>query len=93
VKVAGRRIELGEIEARFLQHHGVRECVVDLVDPVALRAAKRLGALHRVAWRPTYGDELRRGGRVQVAAVFDAYVDKAQAYFKTRMRSRPPSRR
>src|SRR5258705_341235 len=42
VKVAGARIELGEIEARLLQHHGVRECVVDLVDPVALRAAKRL---------------------------------------------------
>src|SRR5256886_12751343 len=42
VKVAGARIELGEIEARLLQHDGVRECVVDLVDPVAMRAAKRL---------------------------------------------------
>src|SRR5204862_18620 len=42
VKVAGARIELGEIEARLLQHDGVRECVVDLVDPVAVRAAKRL---------------------------------------------------
>ncbi|HWC72496.1 MAG TPA: amino acid adenylation domain-containing protein, partial [Gemmatimonadales bacterium] len=39
VKVAGARIELGEIEARLLQHTAVRECVVDLVDPVGLREA------------------------------------------------------
>src|SRR6266576_1073086 len=42
VKVAGARIELGEIEARLLQHDAVRECVVDIVNPLAMRTAKRL---------------------------------------------------
>ncbi|PYO86557.1 MAG: hypothetical protein DMD66_13275 [Gemmatimonadetes bacterium] len=38
VKVAGARIELGEIEARLLEHHDVRECVVDTVNPLGMRA-------------------------------------------------------
>ena len=42
VKIAGARIELGEIEAHLLQHADVRECVVDIVNPLAVRASKQV---------------------------------------------------
>ncbi len=84
VKVAGARIELGEIEARLLQHHGVRECVVDLVDPVALRAAKRLTHCTRCGLASNVpGTSYDAAGVCNVCRGFDGYVDKAQAYFKT----------
>jgi amino acid adenylation domain-containing protein len=84
VKVAGARIELGEIEARLLQHDGVRECVVDLVDPVAIRAAKRLAHCTRCGLASTVpGTSYDAAGVCNVCRGFDAYVDKAQAYFKT----------
>jgi len=84
VKVAGARIELGEIEARLLQHDGVRECVVDLVDPVAIRAAKRLAHCTRCGLASNVpGTSYDAAGVCNVCRGFDAYVDKAQAYFKT----------
>src|SRR6266576_1775640 len=84
VKVAGARIELGEIEARLLQHDGVRECVVDLVDPVALRAAKRLTHCTRCGLASNVpGTSYDAAGVCNVCRGFDGYVDKAQAYFKT----------
>src|SRR5258707_4724848 len=84
VKVAGARIELGEIEARLLQHHGVRECVVDLGDPVALRAAKRLAHCTRCGLASNVpGTSYDAEGVCNVCRGFDGYVDKAQAYFKT----------
>ena len=84
VKVAGARIELGEIEARLLQHDGVRECVVDLVDPVAVRAAKRLAHCTRCGLASNVpGTSYDAAGVCNVCRGFDAYVDKAQAYFKT----------
>src|SRR6266853_2738116 len=84
VKVAGARIELGEIEARLLQYEGVRECVVDLVDPVATRAAKRLAHCTRCGLASNVpGTSYDAAGVCNVCRGFDAYVDKAQAYFKT----------
>ncbi len=84
VKVAGARIELGEIEARLLQHDGVRECVVDLVDPVAMRAAKRLTHCTRCGLASNVpGTSYDAAGVCNVCRGFDAYVGRAQAYFKT----------
>ena len=84
VKVAGARIELGEIEARLLQHDAVRECVVDLVDPVALRAAKRLTHCTRCGLASNVpGTSYDAAGVCNVCRGFDSYVDKAQAYFKS----------
>src|SRR5437899_4985664 len=84
VKIAGARIELGEIEARLLQHDGVRECVVDLVDPVAMRAAKRLTHCTRCGLASNVpGTSYDAAGVCNVCSGFDAYVDKAQAYFKS----------
>src|SRR5437667_4032990 len=80
VKVAGARIELGEIEARLLQHDGVRECVVDLVDPVALRAAKRLTHCTRCGLASNVpGTSYDAAGVCNACSGFDAYVHKAQA--------------
>src|SRR3989454_630158 len=75
---------IGEIEARLLQHDGVRECVVDLVDPVAIRAAKRLAHCTRCGLASNVpGTSYDAAGVCNVCRGFDAYVDKAQAYFKT----------
>ena len=84
VKVAGARIELGEIEARLLQHDAVRECVVDIVNPRALRAANRLTFCTRCGLASNVpGTTYDATGLCNVCRGLDAYVDKAQAYFKT----------
>src|SRR5437016_5595183 len=84
VKIAGARIELGEIEARLLQHSDVRECVVDIVNPLEVRASKQL--THRTRCRPAAnvpGTSYDAEGVCNVCRGYDTYVEKAQAYFKT----------
>ena len=84
VKVAGARIELGEIEARLLQHDDVRECVVDIVNPLALRAAKRLTYCTRCGLASNVpGTSYDATGVCNVCRGLDTYVAKAQAYFKS----------
>ena len=85
VKVAGARIELGEIEARLLQHRAVRECVVDTINPLAMRAAKRLTYCTRCGLASNVpGTSYDATGVCNVCRGLDTYVDKAQAYFKSR---------
>ena len=84
VKVAGARIELGEIEARLLEHADVRECVVDIVNPLAMRAAKRLTYCTRCGLASNVpGTSYDATGVCNVCRGLDTYVAKAQAYFKS----------
>jgi len=84
VKVAGARIELGEIEARLLEHNDVRECVVDIVNPLAVRASKTLHYCTRCGLASNVpGTRYDAEGVCNVCRGYDTYVDKAQAYFKT----------
>src|SRR5216117_3470898 len=84
VKVAGARIELGEIEAHLLQHADVRECVVDIVNPVAVRAAKQVTHCTRCGLAANVpGTSYDAEGVCNVCRGYDTYADKAQAYFKT----------
>jgi amino acid adenylation domain-containing protein len=84
VKVAGARIELGEVEARLLQHDAVRECVVDIVNPLAIRSAKRLTHCTRCGLASNVpGASYDAAGVCNVCRGLDTYVEKAQAYFKT----------
>jgi len=84
VKVAGARIELGEIEARLLEHHDVRECVVDTVNPLGMRAAKRLTYCTRCGLASNVpGTSYDATGACNVCRGLDTYVDKAEAYFKS----------
>jgi amino acid adenylation domain-containing protein len=84
VKVAGARIELGEVEARLLQHDAVRECVVDTVNPLAMRTAKRLTHCTRCGLASNVpGASYDTAGVCNVCRGLDSYVEKAQAYFKT----------
>jgi len=84
VKVAGARIELGEVEARLLQHEAVRACVVDIVNPVAMRTSKRLTHCTRCGLASNVpGTSYDAAGVCNVCRGLDTYVEKAQAYFKT----------
>ncbi|HEX9349511.1 MAG TPA: amino acid adenylation domain-containing protein [Gemmatimonadales bacterium] len=84
VKVAGARIELGEVEARLLQHEAVRACVVDIVNPVAMRTSKRLAHCTRCGLASNVpGTSYDAAGVCNVCRGLDTYVEKAQAYFKT----------
>ena len=83
VKVAGARVELGEIEARLLEHAAVRECVVDIVNPRAVRAKQlqycaRCGLASNVP-----GTSYDAAGVCSVCRAYDTYVQNAAAYFKT----------
>jgi amino acid adenylation domain-containing protein len=83
VKVAGARIELGEIEARLLQHDDVRECVVDIVNPLAMRAAKQLTYCTRCGLASNVpGTSYDAADVCNVCRGLDTYVEKAQTYFK-----------
>src|SRR3989454_629428 len=85
VKVAGARIELGEIEARLLEHADVRECVVDIVNPLAVRASKKLSYCSRCGLASNVpGTSYDATGVCNVCRGLDTYVAKAQAYFKSR---------
>ncbi|HEV2670471.1 MAG TPA: amino acid adenylation domain-containing protein [Gemmatimonadales bacterium] len=84
VKIGGARIELGEIEARLLQHPGVRECVVHVVNPLAVRAATDVQYCTRCGLASTLpGTSYDAAGVCNICRSFDTYVAKAQAYFKT----------
>src|SRR5437016_1309139 len=84
VKIAGARIELGEIEARLLQHADVRECVVDIVNPLAVRASKQVTHCTRCGLDANVpGTSYDAEGVCNVCRGYDTYADKAQAYFKT----------
>jgi len=84
VKVAGARIELGEVEARLLQHEAVRECVVDIVNPLAMRTSKRLTHCTRCGLASNVpGTSYDAAGVCNVCRGLDTYVEQAQAYFKT----------
>src|SRR5207237_1526971 len=84
VKVAGARIELGEVEARLLQHDDVRECVVDIVNPLAMRTAKRLTYCTRCGLASNVPEtSYDATGVCNVCRGLDTYVDKAEAYFKS----------
>ena len=84
VKVAGARIELGEIEARLLEHADVRECVVDIVNPLAVRASKKLSYCSRCGLASNVpGTSYDPEGVCNVCRGYDTYVEKAEAYFKT----------
>ncbi len=85
VKVAGARIELGEVEARLLQHDAVRACVVDIVNPLAMRTSRRLTHCTRCGLASNVpGTSYDAAGVCTVCRGLDTYVEKAQAYFKTR---------
>src|SRR3989449_477992 len=84
VKIAGARIELGEIEAHLLQHADVRECVVDIVNPLAVRASKQVTHCTRCGLAANVpGTSYDAEGVCNVCRGYDTYADKAQAYFKT----------
>src|SRR2546427_8405641 len=84
VKVAGARIELGEVEARLLQHDDVRECVVDIVNPLAMRASKMVTHCTRCGLASDVpGTSYDAAGVCNVCRGYDTYVGKAEAYFKT----------
>ncbi len=84
VKVAGARIELGEVEARLLQHDDVRECVVDVVNPLTLRASKIVTHCTRCGLASNVpGTSYDAAGVCSVCRGYDTYVGKAEAYFKT----------
>jgi amino acid adenylation domain-containing protein len=84
VKVGGGRIELGEIEARLLEHPDVRECVVDVVNPIAVRASQKLSYCTRCGVASNLpGTSYDTAGVCNICRAYDTYVDKAQAYFKT----------
>src|SRR3989454_315416 len=84
VKIAGARIELGEIEAHLLQHADVRECVVDIVNPLAVRASKQVTHCTRCGLAANVpGSSYDAEGVCNVCRGYDTYADKAQAYFKT----------
>ena len=84
VKIAGARIELGEIEAHLLQHADVRECVVDIVNPLAVRASKQVTHCTRCGLDANVpGTSYDAEGVCNVCRGYDTYADKAQAYFKT----------
>jgi len=84
VKVAGARIELGEVEARLLQHDDVRECVVDIVNPLALRALKIVTHCARCGLASNVpGTTYDAAGVCNVCRDYETYVGKAEAYFKT----------
>ena len=84
VKIAGARIELGEIEARLLEHPAVRECVVETVNPLALRAAQQVHHCTRCGLASNVpGTSYDADGVCSVCRGYDAYADKARSYFKT----------
>ena len=84
VKVAGARIELGEVEARLLQHDDVCECVVDVVNPLAMRASKIVTHCTRCGLASNVpGTSYDVAGVCNVCRGYDTYVGKAEAYFKT----------
>src|SRR2546422_4732992 len=84
VKVAGARIDLGEVEARLLQHDDVRECVVDIVNPLAMRASKMVTHCTRCGLASDVpGTSYDAAGVCNVCRGYDTYVGKAEAYFKT----------
>src|SRR5438477_510525 len=79
VKVAGARIELGEIEARLLEHADVRECVVDIVNPLAVRASKKLSYCSRCGLASNVpGTRYDPEGVCNVCRGYDTYVEKAE---------------
>jgi amino acid adenylation domain-containing protein len=84
VKIAGARIELGEIEARLLEHPGVRDCVVAVVNPLSARASQALRHCTRCGLASNLPDaSYDAEGVCNICRGYDTYKDKAQAYFKT----------
>jgi amino acid adenylation domain-containing protein len=84
VKIGGARIELGEIEARLLQHREVRECVVDVVNPLTTKASPPTHHCTRCGLASTLpGTTFDADGVCNICRGYEAYVDQAQAYFKT----------
>ena len=84
VKVAGARIELGEVEARLLQHDDIRECVVDTVNPLAMRVSTLVTHCTRCGLASNVpGTSYDTAGVCSVCRGYDTYVGKAEAYFKT----------
>jgi acyl carrier protein len=84
VKIGGARIELGEIEARLLQHSAVRECVVEVVNPLAVKTADDVQYCSRCGVASTLpGTTYDAQGVCSICRAYDRYVGKAEAYFKT----------
>ena len=86
VKIGGRRIELGEIEARLLKHPDIRECHADVTNrvtdvskiPTPISYCSRCGLASNVP-----GTSFDEKSTCNLCRSFDAYKEKAQAYFKT----------
>jgi acyl carrier protein len=84
VKFGGARIELGEIEARLLQHADVHECVVDILNPLAVQTSKKLLYCARCGLASNLpGTSYDAEGVCNHCRSYDTYAGEAQAYFKT----------
>lgn len=84
VKIGGARVELGEIEARLLEHPDIRECVVDVVKPPAIRTSKNLQYCTRCGLASNLpGTSYDAEGVCNHCRSYDSYATQAEAYFKT----------
>jgi amino acid adenylation domain-containing protein len=84
VKVGSARLELGEVEASLLQHPDVRECVVDVVNPLSAKSLEHLSYCTRCGLASNLpGTSYDAEGVCNICRAYETYVAKAQAYFKT----------
>jgi len=84
VKIGGARVELGEIEARLLQHPDIKECVVDVVTSTAVEATRKLEYCTRCGVASNLpGTTYDGDGVCNLCIAYQAYADKAEAYFRT----------
>lgn len=85
VKIGGARIELGEIEACLEAHPDVRQCAVAVVRDLAPPAPPPVAHCARCGVASALpGTTFDNAGICNLCRAFDTYVDKAEAYFKTR---------